>query len=528
MAGGSPASVEHFEVSDELVMNRFRLLDRIGSGGMGTVYRAYDERLQRQVAVKEIQAAGADRVMREAQACARLNHPAIVTLYELGERNGRALLVSELVDGQTLDQLCAEDSISDREVGEFGVDICEALQHAHSRGVVHRDVKPQNVIVSDLDGPMTRAKLMDFGIAAVAGAPTLTAPGSALGTLAYMAPEQAEGEQCEADADVYSLGLTLFEAWSGVNPVAGSNPAQTARRIGRRQPSLAEFRPELPGTLVAEIDACLEADPYERPAMDELREVIRHSLGELDPDVAVPRTHPDGPSAVKRVRSLPRVAATIAAGVALAFAAGPAGYAGLALLLAVLLAGPLLVARTPAAALAPLLAIPAGAVGALLVVPALIAILARGAGERLVLGGTCFATYLAAAICLGVGSPLGIAGRAPAGWERSAPSAASAVLAPLVDPVALLGIVICAVAALTLGWLLRASLPIALLGGAIWAAVLETSFSKLGNGGLGQHPALALAAVGAALIYEWQARELAPSSTPAPLASARPALHGGS
>ena len=136
-------------VVDELVMERFRLLERIGSGGMGTVYRAFDERLQRQVAVKEVEPPTPTRVLREAQAAARLNHPGIVTLYELGERDGRALLVSELVPGQTLAALRAAGGLCDREVAEIGADLCDALAHAHARGVVHRDLKPENVIVRD-------------------------------------------------------------------------------------------------------------------------------------------------------------------------------------------------------------------------------------------------------------------------------------------------------------------------------------------------------------------------------------------
>ena len=204
----------------ELVMGRFRVLDRVGSGGMGTVYRAFDERLQRQVAVKEIAGTDARRVLREAQAAARLNHPGIVTLYELGSEGDRALLVSELVEGTTLAELALSESLSDREAAEFGADICEALAHAHERGVIHRDVKPQNVIVRADDGVGRRAKLMDFGIASLAGAPALTATGEVVGTLAYMAPEQAEGEPANEPADTYSLALTLYELWAGTNPVA--------------------------------------------------------------------------------------------------------------------------------------------------------------------------------------------------------------------------------------------------------------------------------------------------------------------
>src|SRR5215216_2095482 len=254
----------------EVVMDRFRLGERIGSGGMGTVYRAFDERLQRHVAVKEITSSDPERVAREAHAAARLNHPGIVTLYELGSDSGRALLVSEFVDGDTLAELARRGDLSDREVAEFGADVCEALSHAHERGVIHRDLKPQNVIVRVDDGAGRRAKLMDFGIASLLGASTLTATGEVVGTLAYMAPEQAEGRGAAEPADVYSLALTLYECWTGQNPVARATPAQTALQIGGRVPSLREYRPDLPAHLADCLDLCLEADPELRPPLDEL------------------------------------------------------------------------------------------------------------------------------------------------------------------------------------------------------------------------------------------------------------------
>ena len=232
---------------------------------MGVVYRAFDERLQRQVAVKEIAGSDARRILREAQAAARLNHPGIVALYELGSEDGRALLVSEFVDGATLAELAASGDLSDRETAAFGADVCDALGHAHARGVIHRDVKPQNVVVQVDAGAGRRAKLMDFGIASLAGATALTATGEVVGTLAYMAPEQAEGELVAETADVYSLALSLYECWAGVNPVAGQSPAQTARQIGSVLPELREHRPDLPDRLTSCIDACLDPEPAARP-----------------------------------------------------------------------------------------------------------------------------------------------------------------------------------------------------------------------------------------------------------------------
>ncbi|MBS1863701.1 MAG: serine/threonine protein kinase [Actinobacteria bacterium] len=264
-----------------LVLDRFLIERRIGSGGFGVVYEAWDGRLERPVAVKAIEqrgAGGGERVLREAQAAARLNHPGIVTLYEMGEEDGNALLVSELVEGDTLAACAAEDALSDREIGEIGADLCEALDHAHSRGVIHRDIKPQNVQV--VDG-QPRAKLMDFGIALLADAAGLTQTGDVVGTLAYMSPEQAEGREAGPEADVYSLALTLYECWSGENPHRRANALATARSIGRRTRPLRRLRPDLPRELTEEIDACLDARPRHRPSLEELGTAIEDSLDQL-------------------------------------------------------------------------------------------------------------------------------------------------------------------------------------------------------------------------------------------------------
>jgi serine/threonine protein kinase len=266
-------------VVGSLVLNRFLIERRIGSGGFGTVYEAWDGRLERSVAVKAIESTGARgsrRVLREAQAAARLNHPGIVTLYEMGEQDGNALLVTELVEGSTLAELTREGALSDREIGEIGADLCEALDHAHDRAVVHRDIKPQNVLVTEDGEP--RAKLMDFGVARLADGAALTAPGDVVGTLAYMAPEQAEGRAAGPEADVYSLGLMLYECWSGENPNRRASPAATARAIGGRPRPLRRLRPDLPRELVATVDACLESRPGRRPSLEELGTAIEDSL----------------------------------------------------------------------------------------------------------------------------------------------------------------------------------------------------------------------------------------------------------
>jgi len=259
-----------------LVLNRFLIERRIGSGGFGVVYEAWDGRLERPVAVKAIESRGESRrrVLREAQAAARLNHPGIVTLYEMGEEDGNALLVTELVDGPTLARLSREGSLGDREIAEIGADLCEALDHAHSRSVIHRDIKPQNVLVTDGE---PRAKLMDFGVARLTDAAALTAPGDVVGTLAYMSPEQAEGRSAGPEADVYSLALMLYECWGGENPNRRATPAAT-RAIGSRLRPLRRLRPDMPRELTETIDACLSSRPNHRPSLEELGTAIEGSL----------------------------------------------------------------------------------------------------------------------------------------------------------------------------------------------------------------------------------------------------------
>ncbi len=512
----------------ELVMDRFRLMERVGSGGMGTVYRAFDERLQRHVAVKEITSSDPGRVAREAQAAARLNHPGIVTLYELGSDDGRALLVSELVEGATLAELARWGDLSDREVAEFGADVCEALAHAHERGVIHRDVKPQNVIVRVDDGAGRRAKLMDFGIASLVGSPTLTATGEVVGTLAYMAPEQAEGRGAGEASDVYSLALTLYECWTGHNPVARETPAETAREIGGRMPPLRDYRPDLPSHLAECLDACLEADPGLRPPLEELDHHLDASIPRLDGQSAVPE-HLDEPAeerggehpAVLRVAQL---AALVAWGVAVMLLAVAADRPGLALVVGALSAPAILVASWLPWAGIPLLAPLLGAVSAGGAYPAIAG--ARGTlGERFVLGALGWCWMLCGAAAFGLGSSAGLVDEPPHDWMRSTGEAASSLLAPLVSPQALLGAAIFAVAGALLALILRARhLAVGLLGALLWAAGLDAALRLVGDGGTVGVPVVAVAAAAIAVIVEFRRRGARPASRRAPIPSTQPAM----
>ena len=232
----------------ELVLGRYRLGRRLGSGGFGTVFAARDERLGRPVAVKVIPIGpdqpAPERGAREALAAARLDHPGIVAVFDAGEGHDARYLVSELVEGRTLDRLEADGALSDRDVLRIGLTLAGALAHARDRGVIHRDVKPQNVIVPhDRDDDRAAAKLTDFGVAHLADDESLTRTGDVVGTLAYMAPEQAAGERIDDRADLYALALVLYEALAGANPVRAGSPAATARRVGTVLPGLERRAP---------------------------------------------------------------------------------------------------------------------------------------------------------------------------------------------------------------------------------------------------------------------------------------------
>jgi hypothetical protein len=274
-------------VADDRILGRYQLERRIGAGGYGVVWQAWDERLERDVAVKVIAIEGegraTQRAEREGRTAARLNHPGIVQLYELGADDEAVYLVSELVRGRTFAELLSGGALSDRDVARIGIALCDALAHAHAKGVIHRDVKPQNVmVVAEPAAGAGFAKLADFGVAHVADNDPLTRTGDVVGTLAYMAPEQAEGQRVTTAADVYALALTLYEGWTGTNPVKGRAPAATARNLGRPLPSLARQRRDLPLELCATIDEALDPLPERRPSLKVLRAALQQTAGELD------------------------------------------------------------------------------------------------------------------------------------------------------------------------------------------------------------------------------------------------------
>jgi len=266
------------------VLERYRLDRRLGTGGFGTVWLARDERLERDVAVKILprERVVGGRFEREARAAARLSHPGIVTLYEAAVDDDGGYLVSELVRGETLGQMLDAGRLSDHDIAQVAIVMCDALAHAHAHGIVHRDVKPSNVLMPEHPAsPSQLAKLTDFGVARVIGGATLTRTGDVVGTAAYMAPEQAEGLQVGATADVYSLALVTYEALTGVNPVRTGTAAQRARRLGAHLPPLRRQRRDLPQGLGRAVDLALRPRPRERGSLQELRAALVDALPTL-------------------------------------------------------------------------------------------------------------------------------------------------------------------------------------------------------------------------------------------------------
>lgn len=481
-AAKSPAVVE-----GERILGRFTVGERIGKGGYGTVHRAWDERLCRHVAVKAVEGQAAGRVMREAHAAARLNHPGIVTLYELGTENGVTYLVSELVQGPNLREHAAAGDLSDRDLAEIGAEICLALAHAHAQGVVHRDLKPDNVLIRRRRGKRLRpngsgeqALLADFGIAAVADEPTLTATGQVVGTLAYMSPEQATGETAGSASDVYSLSLTLYELWAGFNPVAAGSPAATAKRIGTQLPPLEEARPELPPGLTAAIDAGLEPDPELRPTLAELHDALEGMAGALHPDRPVPEPEEEA-SATPLPEAIPaRPFAVLLAAGAVAALGLLAGYPGVAIAVAALLAPAALLLSRPRDWIAPAIAPVLGLAG---LAPLFLVFAARHPRPlaRGALAGLAWAwTAVAASI---VGRGLGVTEAADSGnWAVSGPDAVDGLLAPLAgaDPIA--ACLIWIGAAVLLGAVLEFAAPaMVFVLGLVWSAGLVAALGAVGG-----------------------------------------------
>ncbi|MFI1157010.1 protein kinase [Streptomyces sioyaensis] len=256
----------------ELFADRYRLLAVLGSGGTGQVWRARDEVLGREVAVKVVPTpAGADattgeRFLCEARAAARLSHPGIVKVFDAGHASdGRLFLVMELVEGRSLAQVLRQDRLPAEQVADIGAQVAHALAAAHDGGVVHRDVKPANLLIQS-DGTV---KVVDFGLAVLAeeNSTALTTTGAFIGTAFYTAPERAMGQRGTAACDLYALGCVLYEALSGRPPFRTGNAVELLFQHVHRQPDpLHRLRPDIPPALARVVHALLAKEPADRPA----------------------------------------------------------------------------------------------------------------------------------------------------------------------------------------------------------------------------------------------------------------------
>jgi hypothetical protein len=265
----------------ELVAERYRPLRPLGSGGSGSVWLARDERTGLEVALKIVPREGkaATRAEREALAAARLRHERCLRAYGL-ERDSRNVYIAyEYVPGQTLRQALRAGELNDADAIEAGAQILEALAHAHSRGIVHRDVKPSNVLLAE--GEELSIRLLDFGLAQLAEEESLTATGDVPGTLAYVPPERlVHGESGGPPADIWAVGVLLWESLAGWHPFWNGSLLETARRIEGGAAPLAQARPDLPKPLTAMIDRMLAVNPAARPPAARLSFDLRDAFAE--------------------------------------------------------------------------------------------------------------------------------------------------------------------------------------------------------------------------------------------------------
>ncbi len=282
-------------------ISHYKILEKLGEGGMGEVYLAEDTKLHRQVALKFLPLQYVSdkdfkvRFKREAQAAAALNHPNIITIHEVAEYENRPYIAMEYVEGVLLKDLIAEKKLSIGKIIDIAMQICEGLAKAHQQGIVHRDIKPQNILI-DKDG---RVRILDFGLAKLKRDVMLTQPGLTVGTVAYMSPEQAQGEEVERRSDVFSFGVVLYEMITGQLPFKGEHEAAIINSIVNETPEpLARYKANVPEELQRMVDKSLAKDKEERyQHADDLLADLRREKKSLEyvkttqipPEVVVPK-----------------------------------------------------------------------------------------------------------------------------------------------------------------------------------------------------------------------------------------------
>jgi Protein kinase domain len=316
--------------SNGLVLDRYRPLRPLGSGGSGSVWLVRDEISGEQFALKIIAREGraAPRAEREAEAATRLRHPHCLRAYGLEADAKHLYIPYEYVPGDTLRQALRTHQLGDEGAVEAAAQVLEGLAFAHARGIVHRDVKPSNVLLTQEDHVSVR--LFDFGLALMADADTLTAVGDVPGTLAYISPERLHGKEAGPPADVWAVGVLLWEALAGHHPFWRTSPLETGEEIKTGAPSIRESRPDLPDGLIAAVDAALSVEPERRPAASTLAVDLREAWRERSRRRAPVRTR----ARVDRRKLVERVAPAALAGLGVGWIASalpfyPAYWPGL-------------------------------------------------------------------------------------------------------------------------------------------------------------------------------------------------------
>jgi TolB-like protein/predicted Ser/Thr protein kinase len=267
-------------------ISHYRILEKLGEGGMGVVYKAHDTKLDREVALKFLppyltsDSVEKERFYQEARAAAALTHANIAVVHEIGEHEGQLFIAMEFVEGKTLKEIATEDSLSIKKALDIAIQVCEGLAAAHEKGIVHRDIKSDNVMVM----PKGQAKIMDFGLAKVKGASRLTKAGSTIGTAAYMSPEQAQGEEVDHRSDIFSFGVVLYEMLTGKLPFRGEHQAALIYSIVHDEPQpVARFNERVTPEIEHIVAKALAKDGEERyQHADDLLADLRHERKNLE------------------------------------------------------------------------------------------------------------------------------------------------------------------------------------------------------------------------------------------------------